>query len=84
MEKWKKSYCRNMFLSTTQCGKKNTFQQAMWKKEERKDFNNDSFHIPQTLWKNQRQELIFAVMSRMLFCREVSLPFSATSTLRMP
>jgi len=32
---------------------------------------------------NQRQELIFAVMSRMLFCMEESPPLRATSILRM-
>jgi len=84
VEKWKKSYCRNNFLSTSLCGKEGVFQQAMWKENERKVFNRYSFHIPQILWKNHRQELIFAVISRMLFCREVSLPFKATSTLRIP
>jgi len=33
--------------------------------------------------KNQRQELMFAVMSRMLFCSVTSPDFSACSTLRM-
>ena len=33
--------------------------------------------------RNYRQELMFAVMSRMLFCMVVSPFFSATSTFRM-
>ena len=40
-----------------------------------------TFHSP--CGKNYRQELIFAVMSRILFCRLVSPFFSSTSTLRM-
>ena len=49
--------------------------------------NSQHFHIPQGLWRkgrcNYRQELMFAVMSRMLFCMLVSPFFSATSTFRM-
>ena len=53
MEKWEKFYCRNNFLSTSLCGKKGVFQQAVWKEKERKVFNRYSFHIPQTLWKKE-------------------------------
>jgi hypothetical protein len=35
----------------------------------RKVIHKKVFHIPQPLWKNQREELMLAVMSRMLFCR---------------
>ena len=47
-------------------------------------FSTENFSTFHSLCgENYRQELIFAVMSRMLFCRVVSPCFSAISTLRM-
>ena len=72
-----------LFYSHRGCGKERTFPQA----EKQTDFvlflHSLCFHIPQPLWKNQREELIFAVMSRMLFCMVSFPPFKATSTFRM-
>ena len=47
-------------------------------------FSTENFSTFHSLCgENYRQELIFAVMSRMLFCRVVSPCFRAISTLRM-
>lgn len=64
--------------------------QGLWKKIEaqRNQTQNadlKTFLYPLALWQRQhhREELMLAVMSRMLFCMLVSPFFRASSTLRM-
>ena len=61
-------------------------QGKLWGKME-KSIHRKFIHNQQHLWIDfeefYRQLLMFAVMSRMLFCRVVSPSFSAISTFRM-
>ncbi len=58
-------YCTNTFLCTVKLGKNITFAQSLWRKESENVINRQFVHFPQVLWKNQRRELMFAVMSLM-------------------
>ena len=64
--------------------------QGLWKKIEAQRIQTQNadlktFLYPLALWQRQhhREELMLAVMSRMLFCMLVSPFFRASSTLRM-
>lgn len=83
VEKWFLTRKIKGFLSTGAVDKFRAFPQADFLTENQKVFHRFSFHISQGLWKNYKQELIFAVISRMWFCREVSPPASADSTFLM-
>lgn len=75
-----------------------SFPQALWRKIFQGIIHRLCFNIPQggvekegrvfaktgeTIMLHYRQELMFAVISRMLFCKLVSPFFRAVSTLRM-
>jgi len=77
-------YGCNNFFSTGYLGKNPAFPQGIRGEKEINFLNSFFLQFPQQLWKNhQRQELIFAVMSRMWFCRLVSLALMALSTFLM-
>ena len=83
VEKWFFPLKTKEFLFTGVVEKFKLFPQGGILIKFQKVFHNFSFHIPQPLWKNQRQELILAVMSRIWFCRAVSLLKTADSTFLM-
>ena len=61
-------------LSTEEKEQLTGFAQAYEEKTKGKIMHSFFFHISQDLCRNYSRELMFAVMSRMLFCRAVS-PF---------
>ena len=79
MEKWVLPRKIKKFLFTGAVDKFCVFPQANFLTEFQKVFHSFSFHNSQTLWKTHRQELIFAVISRMWFCKEVSPVAKAAS-----
>ena len=85
MEKWVLPLFYQVFLSTGVVDKFKLFPQACFFTKFQKVFHSFSFHIPQALWKkiHYRQELIFAVISRMWFCKAVSPPANADSIFLM-
>lgn len=87
MENCRKACCSKAFFSTAPGDKLHGFPQPFHWKAPGKVIHSFSLHIAQPLWKylggGYRQELILAVMSRMLFCMVSSPFFSASSTLRM-
>ena len=83
MEKWICALKIKDFFSTGPVEKIYLFPQADFLTQKEKVFHSFSFHIPQALLIDYRQELIFAVISRMWFCREVSPPARAASTFLM-
>ena len=50
------AYGRNGFFSTGQCGDFHIFQQALWEDFFFRLFHSYSFHIPQPLWKNEKDK----------------------------
>jgi len=83
VEKWVSPRKIKGFLLTGAVDKFDGFPQTENLKKIRKFFHSFSFHIPQPLWISHKQELIFAVMSRMWFCREVSPVARAASIFLM-
>ena len=83
MENRHLSYAGEMFLSTNKLCKRIPFPQGRFCIKTEKLINSFFIHIPQSLWINYRQELMFAVISRMWFFRFSSPLFSMLSTLLM-
>ena len=74
-----------VFIPQPGCVFFKTSPQSVWKKKFAQIFPQIFIHIPQALWKimNYKQLLMFAVISRMLFCMVVLPPFRAISTFLM-
>ena len=87
---WKSGFCltaTGIFYPQAYVDEREVFHTPMWRRFLLGVFHRIFFHIPQALWKkleaHYRQELMFAVMSRMLFSSVVSPFFSWVSTLRI-
>ena len=83
MEKWVFFCSGNGFFCTGKMLKSTIFSKSLLNKFFIMFIHRKVFHFPQHLWKNQRQELILEVMSRMCVCSSSFPLFSIFSIFSM-
>ena len=83
---WKSGFflrAATLFCPQPYCGKEELFNRWSVHIFFTEVIHRKVFHIPQPLWNYYKQELMFAVMSRIAFCMVVLPFFSSASTLLM-